>query len=67
MVIGIEKGKKQVKASFEVGDTVYLSKPYRGYRYGELIAYHHPYWTVRLESGLEIECYEDEFNVNADL
>lgn len=50
-----------------IGDTVYLEKPYRGYRWGELVGYHHPYWTVRLESGLEIECYEDELRVNADL
>lgn len=43
------------------GKTATLKKPYRGYsriRIIEKIGYK---WLVKLESGLEIEVYEDEF------
>ena len=43
------------------GDIVFLKRPYRGYRAVELIE-RLPYrWLVRVvESGLELEVYEDE-------
>jgi len=46
---------------FKIGDSVRLLTPHKGYSTGTLVCYHFPYWTVKLSSGLEISCYEDEF------
>ena len=48
---------------FKVGNSVYLLEPYKGYRSGTLISFCFPYWTVKLESGLELQLYEDEFEL----
>jgi hypothetical protein len=45
----------------EIGDSVYLKKPYRGYRTAEIIAFEFPHVIVRFSSGMEESFYEDEF------
>lgn len=48
----------------EVGKYANLIKPYKGYRRIELIEQIEYKWFVRIcGSGLELECYEDEFEV----
>ena len=46
---------------FKAGDSVYLLQPYKGYSSGTLVNFCFPRWTVRLESGLELQLYENEF------
>jgi DNA-directed RNA polymerase subunit N (RpoN/RPB10) len=46
---------------FEIGDTVYLKSPYRGYTCGEIVDYQFPYYIVRFSSGMETSFYSDEF------
>lgn len=49
----------------EAGDTAILHKPYFGHRRIELIEKYFYKWLVRLcDSGLEIEVYEDEFEID---
>ena len=49
----------------ETGDTAILHKPYLGHRRIELIEKYFYKWLVRLcDSGLEIEVYEDEFEID---
>jgi hypothetical protein len=46
----------------EIGIIAKLVRPYSGYRYVELIRRTGCKWLVRIiDSGLEIEIYEDEF------
>lgn len=49
----------------QVGDIATLNEPYLGYRRIELIEKCWYKWRVRIcESGLEIEVYEDEFEID---
>lgn len=53
----------------KTGDIVFLKRPYKGYRAVELMKRLECRWLVRIvESGLELEVYEDEhisnFNTN---
>lgn len=45
------------------GIKVRLRQPYLGYSFGELVAQNGYKWLIRLESGLEISLYVDEFYV----
>ena len=52
-----EKGGTNMKT----GDIVFLRRPYKGYRAVELMERLECRWLVRIvESGLELEVYEDE-------
>ena len=45
----------------KTGDIVFLKRPYKGYRAVELMERLEYRWLVRIvESGLELEVYEDE-------
>ena len=45
----------------KTGDIVFLKRPYKGYRAVELMERLECRWLVRIvESGLELEVYEDE-------
>lgn len=47
------------------GDIATLIRPYKGYKTIELIEKQEYRWRVRiLESGLELEVYEDEFTLD---
>jgi len=49
----------------KVGMTAYLKQPYRGYRAVRLIEKSHYKWLVEIVgSGLQLEVYEDEFDVD---
>ncbi len=49
----------------EDGRTATLNEPYLGYRNIELIRMYEHKWLVRIiESGKEIEVYEDDFIIN---
>lgn len=49
----------------KAGDIATLVHPYKGYRTIELIERLEHRWLVRiLESGLELEVYEDEFTLD---
>lgn len=49
----------------QAGDIATLNEPYLGYRRIELIEKRWYKWRVRIcESGLEIEVYEDEFEID---
>jgi hypothetical protein len=49
---------------YYAGQTVYLKEPYRGYRAVYLVEKYHYKWLVRfVDSGLEMEFYEDEFEL----
>lgn len=48
--------------NLHAGMVEYLKKPYRGYRAVRLIERTDLKWLVEIcDSGLELECYEDEF------
>jgi hypothetical protein len=45
----------------EMGDTVELEKPYRGYETGEIIGYEDYKYIVEFGSGMTATFYNDEF------
>ncbi|GHU93068.1 hypothetical protein FACS1894208_01800 [Clostridia bacterium] len=45
---------------FQIGDTIELSEPYLGCRWGEIVGEDGTRWIVRLSSGKEISVREDE-------
>ena len=47
----------------EEGIRVKLVQPYLGYSFGEIIDQCGYKWLIRLESGLEISLYVDEFHI----
>jgi hypothetical protein len=46
---------------FEIGEKVELERPYRGYRYGEIIGYEFPCYIVQFDSGMEEKFFSSEF------
>jgi len=49
----------------QAGMTAHLKQPYRGYRAVTLIEKHQYRWLVEIAgSGLQLEVYEDEFDVD---
>jgi hypothetical protein len=46
---------------YEIGDKIELKKPYRGYRYGEIIDYENFMYIVEFSSGMTASFYNDEF------
>jgi hypothetical protein len=56
------KTKKAMKV-LEEGMTVYLKEPYLGYRVAVLVEKNQYKWTIELESGKQIEVYDDEFEI----
>jgi hypothetical protein len=45
-----------------IGRSVELKEPYKGYRYGTICGYNQYYYAVELTSGYILHVYEDEFN-----
>ena len=51
----------------KTGDIVFMKRPYKGYRAVELMERLECRWLVRIvESGLELEVYEDELYQNSN-
>ncbi len=50
----------------QIGDMATMKRPYLGYRRIELVQKYGFRWLARIESGLEIEVYEDEFVLDGD-
>ena len=44
----------------DIGDTVRLGEPYKGWGVGEIIDFDYPYVLVELTNGKEIQCWPDE-------
>lgn len=49
---------------FTIGQQVELNKPYKGWRYAEIIGYEFPYYKIKLTTGLELNVYRDEIQIS---
>ena len=49
-----------MQREYQIGDTVYLEKPVRGYRYAEVVGFDGNRLIVRTTSGMEVTVYTDE-------
>ena len=45
------------------GKEVCLKTPYKGYKYGRIVGRNGYLYIIQLSSGLELECYDDEFDI----
>ena len=56
--------KLEVLMEFTIGQQVELNKPYKGWRYAEIIGYEFPYYKIKLTTGLELNVYRDEIQIS---
>jgi hypothetical protein len=49
--------------TYKIGSKVKLINPYNGYRHGEIQEILDYTFLIKLDNGLTLTCYEDEFEV----